>query len=116
MAFSILAIALGVLLRIFGNGIRGVSLSEGYTLATLRAESLLARTGIDTPLAPGDEEGTFGKRFHWRRSIQPYRIAMPEPQPMNSYKVTVEVTWQDHKRTQKVVLTTLKLAPREQTP
>ena len=47
VAFSILALALGVLLQSFSTGMRGVTQSGLYSRATLLAESIFARAGRD---------------------------------------------------------------------
>jgi len=57
VAFMILALALTVLLRIFSGGLRNVSVSSDYAIATLIAESRLAGAGIDVPLILVTTEG-----------------------------------------------------------
>ena len=47
VAFMILALALTVLMRIFSGGLRNVSVSSDYAVATLIAESRLAATAVE---------------------------------------------------------------------
>ncbi|MGQ0591933.1 MAG: type IV pilus modification PilV family protein, partial [Gammaproteobacteria bacterium] len=53
VAFAIMALALGLLLRIFGTGLRSSAAAERYSAATLWAESLMAGAGSTWPLDPG---------------------------------------------------------------
>ncbi|MGD0961860.1 MAG: prepilin-type N-terminal cleavage/methylation domain-containing protein, partial [Methylomonas sp.] len=53
VAFSIMAIAITIILRIFGSGVNNAIRSEEYTIAVQIAESILARTGIEGPLTIG---------------------------------------------------------------
>ena len=112
VAFMILALALTVLMRIFSGGLRNVSVSSDYAVATLIAESRLAAAGIDMPLAPGEMSGTEGERFEWTVSVQDY-----EPWPgyrsaakgVDAYRVTVTVEWPHGDNTRRVGLSTIRL-------
>ena len=115
VAFSILALALGVLLRIFGSGLKSAALAESYSQAVLRAESLLSRSGIDSPLQAGEESGAFDERYHWRRLIRPYPlpdIEQVDTLPLMAFEVIVEVFWQEASKRHSVTLTSLRLVPR----
>ena len=112
VAFMILALALTVLMRIFSGGLRNVSVSSDYAVATLIAESRLASAGIDMPLVPGEMSGTEGERFEWTVSVQDY-----EPWPgyrsaakgVDAYRVTVTVEWPHGDNTRSVGLSTVRL-------
>ena len=93
VAFSILALTLGVLLRIFGSGLRGAALAGAYSQAALQAETLLSRSGIEASLEVGEEE--------------------TELLRLIPYEVIVEVFWQETGKRRSVILTSLRLAPRE---
>ncbi|MGH8531419.1 MAG: type IV pilus modification PilV family protein [Gammaproteobacteria bacterium] len=113
VAFSILAIALGVLLQIFATALRSSKLGADYTEAVLWAESLLA--GVDLETAPsGEEAGETGGRYQWTRRIEPYFPAHldPEKLPLEAYRVTVRVLWQEAAKRRAVSLITLRLRPR----
>lgn len=114
VAFSILAIALGVLLQIFATALRSSKLGADYTEAVLWAESLLA--GVDLETAPsGEESGETGDRYQWTRRIEPYFPAHldPEKLPLEAYRVTVSVLWQEGAKRRAVSLTSLRLRPRQ---
>jgi general secretion pathway protein I len=112
VAFMILALALTVLMRIFSGGLRNVSVSSDYAVATLIAESRLAATGIDVPLRPGETSGTEGERFEWTVSVQDYQ---PWPgyrsaaKGVDAYRVTVTVEWPHGDNTRSVGLSTVRL-------
>jgi general secretion pathway protein I len=117
VAFSILALTLGVLLRIFGSGLRGAALAGAYSQAVLQAETLLSRSGIEASLEVGEQQGTLGNRYQWRRIIRPYRLPVTEEETELSlipYEVIVEVLWQEAGKWRSVTLTSLRLARREQ--
>ncbi len=112
VAFMILALALTVLMRIFSGGLRNVSVSSDYAVATLIAESRLAAAGIDIPLRPGETSGTEGERFEWTVSVQDYQ---PWPgyrsaaKGVDAYRVTVTVEWPHGDNTRRVGLSTVRL-------
>ena len=63
IAFSILAISLGILLKIFSAGINTAVVSEDYTAAVQIAESLMAKTGLESPLQAGEDSGTENDKY-----------------------------------------------------
>ena len=112
VAFAILSVSLGVLLQVFGTGLRNTALAEDYTLAVLRAESLLAAIGRETPLAAGVSQGRIDGKFSWRSTVEPYTDrTLIGNLPALPYRVVVEVFWQGPRRTRSVTLETLRLAP-----
>ncbi len=117
VAFSILALTLGVLLRIFGSGLRSAALAGAYSQAVLQAETLLSRSGIEAPLEVGEQHGRFNNRYHWRRIIRPYRLPVTEEETellrLIPYEVIVEVFWQETGKRHSVALTSLRLVHQE---
>lgn len=75
VAFAIMAVALTIVLRIFGSGVNAAVVSEEYNLAVQIAESLMARTGVETPLQAGEMSGVEGDKYAWLVRIAP----LPEP-------------------------------------
>ncbi|QWF69918.1 prepilin-type N-terminal cleavage/methylation domain-containing protein [Methylomonas paludis] len=109
VAFAIMAVALTIVLRIFGTGVNNAILSEEYTLAVQIAESLQARTGIEIPLEVGESSGDEGGKYHWLLKIidvtpapppasTPANPNLPVAQPVPLYAVQVQVFWQDDGR------------------
>jgi len=120
VAFSIMAIALTVLLRIFGSGVNNAVISEEYTIAVQIAESLMARTGVETALEAGESEGTEGDKYDWQVVVSPSTPAptrhslkdddsdQQEPKP-ELMSVRVRVSWGEDDQARTVELNTLKL-------
>lgn len=77
VAFAIMAVALTMVLRIFGSGVNAAVVSEEYTLAVQIAESLMARMGVETPLQTGEYSGTEADKYDWWVSVTP--VAGPPP-------------------------------------
>jgi len=110
IAFSILAVSLSILLNIFALGVTTASVAEDYTTAVEIAESLMAKTGIETPLQAGQIEGVQHNKYHWQVLVQPFELAS-EPVDNTTlsaalFKVSVTVSWGDGR---KIKLVTLKL-------
>lgn len=69
VAFSIMAVAITIVLRIFGSGVNNAVISEEYNIAVQIAESILARTGVETPMDIGEISGIEGYKYHWLVSV-----------------------------------------------
>ena len=99
IAFSILALSLGILLKIFSGGVNTASVSEEYTAAVQIAESLMAQTGVETPLQQGETSGVENERYQWVVSVSPFTPTIenfdPATLPILLFKVNVTVTWGD---------------------
>jgi general secretion pathway protein I len=121
VAFSILAIALGILLNIFSSGVETASVAEEYNSAVQIAETLMARTGVESPLQPGQTAGIENDKYSWRVTTAPYDLTLEgfdtKSLPAALFMVTVSVSWggngaEDGGRQREVELTTLKLSPK----
>lgn len=117
IAFSILALSLGILLKIFSGGVNSAVVAEEYTAAVQIAESLLATTGVETPLQPGQTSGLENNKYHWLVEVNPFQFN-PENIDLSTlttvlFKIKVTVSWGDNNSgdaDRQIVLTTLKLA------
>lgn len=113
VAFAIMALALGILLKIFSGGVNTASIAENYTAAVQIAESLLARTGVESPLQAGITTGQEDDRYQWEVTVAPYFFASElldlSAMNLSAYQVSVTVSWDDGNGRQ-VNLTQLKLA------
>ncbi|QJD30700.1 type IV pilus modification PilV family protein [Methylococcus geothermalis] len=124
VAFSIMAIALGVLMRVFGGATRSARIAEEYSRAVIAAESVLDDVGVEMPLAPGVTEGRFGEEFRWILRIAPLPIpvfeqptgpnnAPPTGSPLAGLKlfaVDASVVWGEGEEPREVTLSTLRLS------
>jgi len=96
IAFSILAISLGVLLRIFSGDGRLAGLAEEHSRAITLTQSLLASAGVESPLRPGESSGAIDDRYDWTINVSPFIPAdepLPENQNFKPYWVEVTVAW-----------------------
>lgn len=109
VAFNIMAMALSVCLAIFSQGVNNAGVSENYTLATQLAESILASTGIETALEPGQTDGVVLDRFHWHVTIE--EAFADSESNLLLYAVHVSVSWGDEGR--QLLLTELKTRPQD---
>ena len=112
VAFSVLAICLGVVLRVFGGGSRAAVLTDGYARATTIAESFLAALGTEKELRLGREEGVLAGGYRWTVQVVPLPVQMEQISAMSfpflPYWVEVTVTWgEDDQRA--VKLNTVRL-------
>lgn len=121
VAFVILALSLGVLMRVFSGGINSIAVSERYTHAVLLAESRLAAVGSEVALEEGETSGEITgsntgdtiRAYRWHIRITPEHPATRGPEvtnpPLDLFRVDVTVTWeQDSANPRKVSLTTLR--------
>ena len=72
VAFTILALSLGVVMQIFSGSMRNADITRDQAEATALAQTLLASVGVETPLGTSDSSGSFADRFRWHLSIVPY--------------------------------------------
>ncbi len=114
IAFSILALSLSILLKIFSGGVNTAMIAEDYTAAVQIAEGLLAKTGVETPLQSGNTTGSEGEKYQWQITISPFDF---NPEAMDTktitavfFKINVTVSWMEGDDNERqVALTTLKL-------
>jgi general secretion pathway protein I len=115
VAFAILALALGVLLRIFGGAGRISGLADKYARAVVISESLLAAADLETPLQPGETSGEIDAIFRWTMRVTPYQgeeqIPFAENLPVAPYQVDLSVEWEEGDEPRFFELTTLRLLP-----
>jgi len=102
IAFTIAALALGLLFRAASGGLLSVETAGKYEEAVSRARSHMAAVGGDTALVPGDSNGDDGGGYRWHLQInQEGRgqttsngpIAGPPPPVL--YAVVVSISWRD---------------------
>ena len=115
VAFSILALALGILLKIFSSGVRTAIIAEEYTAAVQIAESLLAKTGVETELEEGTEQGIENEQYNWTVATQKFAIEEDDTYQSKSnselMQIIVTVNWQESELAdpREVELNTLRL-------
>lgn len=97
IAFSILALSLGILLKVFSGGVNAAGVAEEYNAAVQIAESLMAQTGVESPLQPNEASGLENNKYRWRVSVSPFQFAAENIDvatiPVVLFKVKVTVNW-----------------------
>ena len=115
VAFSILAISLGILLKIFSSGLNTAMIAEEYTVATQIAESLMAKTGIEEPLVVGESSGTEVEKYYWRVTVENSSNPADDEESDDATEllaVQVTVQWGDDDRSRRgIELNTVKTGP-----
>ena len=109
VALAIAVLVGGLVLGVFGQGLRNTDVADHALRASALAEALLARAGRDLPLEPGEATGSEGE-FAWTLSVTPLEDADQPGPPAVLYTVTATVAWGDRPSRRDVSLTTLKLA------
>lgn len=117
VAFIILSLALGVLMRIFSGGLGNIGAAEHYSRAVAIAESQLAAAGVESPLTEGEYTGETENGYAWRTSMQRYDAGTQPLEgvvlPVDLYQVEVTVNWDNTATTPRTLrLVTLRAAPR----
>ena len=93
VAFSIMAMALGVLYRATGGSVRSVSTIEATQRAASLAQSLLALR--DAVPAVGWADGGETAGFAWSIRSTPYPTHVADANVPPLHEVTVEIQWTD---------------------
>ncbi len=112
VAFVLLALVLGALLRVFGQGLAHAAIAEEYARAALLAESHLASLGQQEPLLPGTWRGNFDDRFRWELYLLPHEEDTASPIPAALLRAELTVFWSSGSRQRQLTLTTLRLVRR----
>lgn len=113
VAFTILAVTLGVLFQIYAKGTTSAMLGEEYAQAIVIAESRLAEFSIVEDLAGVGGSGRENEKYDWKVIIEDYiEEEVPEFSPTwLLQQVEVIVTWKSAGKSRSVNLQTLKPVP-----
>lgn len=117
IAFSILALSLGILLNIFSGGLRRTIVSEEYQKAVTIAQAKISAAGVEFPMDEGQKQGQSLDKFNWSLVIQPLNTddvaAASEAMGIQVYEVISRVQWMAGDNDRQVELITLKLSKKE---
>lgn len=116
-AFAIFAVIFAAVMQILATAMSNTRRSEHFTEAALWAQSKLDTVGLEAMLEPGVRSGEFNDQYTWELDIRPYRVADergldPEQLPVNLYRVTMTVFWQDGARERAATFETLRAVDR----
>jgi len=111
VAFSILALVLGVLLNIFSTSLRGSGVAQHYTQAAILGDSLIGALGSEIPLTSGSHQGQHGELFSWRVVISPSSLDSGGvlPEGVEPLEVRVQVSWTEFGSERTLDFSTLRL-------
>ena len=99
VAFSILALSLAVLMRIFSGSLNNATVARDQSAAIQIAQSLLAAAGTDSALVEGEQRGTHGEQFRWLLQVSPVEAetaggtATGGQVPAELWELSAQVTW-----------------------
>jgi general secretion pathway protein I len=115
VAFAILSLSLGVILRIFAGGGHIAATADEYSRAILTAESLMASLGVEKPLQPGQSGGEIPGGYRWTVDVTPYPFDQSllggQKFGFNPYWVDLTVEWGDENDPRAFNLKTLRMIP-----
>ena len=115
VAFAILSLSLGVILRIFAGGGHIAATADEYSRAILTAESLMASLGVEKPLQPGQSGGEISGGYRWTVDVIPYPFDQSllggQKIGFNPYWVDLTVEWGDENDPRAFNLKTLRMIP-----
>ena len=117
VAFTILALSLGIIYRVFGQGLRVAGLSTEYSRAVIHAQSQLARLGVEPPvdeaLLAGPHGGQLADGYRWRAELIPFEPTAPNlgfsEGGLEPLTIRVRVSWETAGRVRFVELHTVRL-------
>ncbi|MBS0213056.1 MAG: general secretion pathway protein GspI [Proteobacteria bacterium] len=91
IAFSLLAIGIGLLLSILSGGVHAVATASDSTRASLYAEGLLDELGAAARLQPGRTQGQFENgRYRWTLDVRVHPLPPPSPPPGGIAPITTD--------------------------
>ncbi len=120
IAFSILALSLGIVLKIFSAGVRTAQVTGDYTTAMQIAQNLLNQTGSERPLKTAEFQGSEAGVYHWYLRISPQQFVSPalrfDDLPVALFHIIAHVEWdaKQHAEARVIELTTWKLATKDE--
>lgn len=118
VAFSILSIMLGILLRIFSGGVRVAEITGNYAEAVQIAESLMAAVGVQEEIVEGEQQGEINAAYRWQIDTSVFTPEVdvwdPDSVSVTPYRIDVTVSWPSGTAERSFTLTSLRLVPREE--
>jgi general secretion pathway protein I len=116
VAFVILSLSLGVIMRLFSTSLRNIATAEQRTHAVVVAESALAGLGVEVPLGEGQTGGEDGQGYRWQALVSRHADAaavLDNPAAPLLYRIELSVTREeDVERKPVLTLTTLRMGPK----
>jgi general secretion pathway protein I len=115
VAFTILAVGLGLTLSIATGALRNAKVAAQRTEAALYAQSLLDATGVGERLEEGEESGEFGEDYRWTLNVAKQEVEIEGPtavdpslSPVQLYRLELRVEWGEGRAAQEARFVTLR--------
>lgn len=126
LAFTLLAVALGILMAILGGGLTQVRGAGDASVATLHAQSLLEEMGVLEPIEPGRRGGDFEDgRYRWEMQVTevedpaPSGVVDPNAAPVETvglqlpsapllYRIQLDMSWGEDDVERRISFVTLR--------
>ena len=105
VAFSIMAMSLGLLYRVAGGSLRSVSDVSQHQQATWLAESLLASRQVVR--ADGWNESGESGSYTWQVRSNPYPTSLNGPKAVPLHEIQIDISWPMGARTGRLQAVTL---------
>ena len=105
VAFSIMAMSLGLLYRVAGGSLRSVSDVSQHQQATWLAESLLASRQVVR--ADGWNESGESGGYNWQVRSSPYPTGLNGPKAIPLHEIQIDISWPMGARTGRLQAVTL---------
>lgn len=122
VAFTIMAMVIGGLMRVFAGGLTAARHGETYSRAIELAQSKLAEVSVTDDFSQGSRSGLFDGEYGRDRTSYRWRVDL-DLYPGDEYSdvhqhallepwlAAVDVTWQEGERSRNVSLTSIILKP-----
>lgn len=111
IAFSILAISMGVLLQIFSRAMSTTAISGEYSRAATLAEAKLNAVGIESPLEEGTYSGDPDDGMEWEIDVYRYELGgyLADQALVIPYQVRATVSWGTESTRRQLTIQSLRL-------
>lgn len=115
VAFSILALSLGVLHQIYSKGTHATILGKEYARAIIIAQSKLDAFGVAGGPETNKSQGIEDAKYQWKVMIKPlvYESESNTQLGATLHKIDVEVIWKSLDKQRFIKLNSLKLFPEQ---
>ena len=117
VTLAILALALSALVGLVSDSFANMRHADTVAQASLHARSLLDKVGTEIPLKGGELQGELPNGMRWRLNVEPFGdLADQRTWPIRPVTITAQVLWQGSGRENSLMISTLRLGPRESSP
>lgn len=117
VAFTLLALGLGIAMQIAGGAMRNARQAAQRTEAALHAQSLLDIAGVGERLEEGESSGEFDDDYRWELAVTKFDVEadaaaaaplQPGLAPVTLYQLDLVVRWGSREREQQARFVTLR--------